>query len=108
MHTSTTARNCAEGLGAACRDLLTWLMSRYYPSQSVPKTGSGRAAKAVARPGFVCPAPRRGMTRFMLMDIVIAVVIVAIAAALGITVHPLLWLIVIIALIWVFARRSSW
>ncbi len=48
------------------------------------------------------------MTGFMLMDIVIAVVIVAIAAALGITVHPLLWLIVIIALIWVFARRSSW
>ena len=44
----------------------------------------------------------------MLMDILIAVVIVVIAAALGIIVHPLLWLVVIVALIWLFSRRGSW
>ena len=44
----------------------------------------------------------------MLMDIVIALVIVIIAAALGITVHPVLWFIVIVALLWLFFRRGSW
>ena len=44
----------------------------------------------------------------MLMDIVIALVIVIVAAALGLTVHPFLWFIVILALIWLFARRGSW
>jgi hypothetical protein len=49
-----------------------------------------------------------GHDRSMLMDILIALVIVVIAAALGLTVHPLLWFIVILALIWLFARRGSW
>ena len=44
----------------------------------------------------------------MLMDILIAVIIVIIAAALGLTVHPLLWLILIVAAIWLFTRRASW
>jgi hypothetical protein len=44
----------------------------------------------------------------VLMDILIALVIVVVAAALGLTVHPVLWFIVILALIWLFARRSSW
>jgi hypothetical protein len=44
----------------------------------------------------------------MLMDIVIAAVIVIVAAALGLTVHPFLWFIVILAVIWLFARRGSW
>ena len=44
----------------------------------------------------------------MLADILIALVIVAIAAALGIIVHPFLWFIVILAVIWLFARRGSW
>jgi hypothetical protein len=44
----------------------------------------------------------------MLMDILIAVVIVVIAAALGLIVHPLLWLVVIVAVIWLFSRRGSW
>jgi hypothetical protein len=44
----------------------------------------------------------------MLMDILIAVVIVVIAAALGLIVHPLLWLVVILAVIWLFSRRGSW
>jgi len=44
----------------------------------------------------------------MLMDILIALVIVVIAAALGIIVHPLLWLVVIVAVIWLFSRRGSW
>jgi hypothetical protein len=44
----------------------------------------------------------------MLMDILIAILIVVIAGALGLVVHPVLWFIVILALIWIFARRSSW
>jgi len=44
----------------------------------------------------------------MLMDILIALVIVVIAAALGLIVHPLLWLIVIVAVVWRFSRRGSW
>lgn len=40
----------------------------------------------------------------MLMDILIAVIIVAIAVILGIIVHPLLWLILIVAALWLFGR----
>lgn len=43
----------------------------------------------------------------MLTDILIAVVIVVIAAVLGLVVHPLLWFIVVLAVIWLFARRGS-
>jgi hypothetical protein len=43
----------------------------------------------------------------MLMDIVIAIVIVVIAAALGLVVHPLLWFIAVLAIVWLFARRGS-
>ena len=39
----------------------------------------------------------------MLIDILIAVVIVVIAAILGLVVHPLLWIIVIAAVLWLFA-----
>lgn len=42
------------------------------------------------------------------MDIVIAAIIVIVAAALGLTVHPLLWFILILAVIWLFTRRASW
>ena len=43
----------------------------------------------------------------MLIDIVVAIVIVAIAAVLGIVVHPLLWVIVIAAVLWLFFRHGS-
>ena len=43
----------------------------------------------------------------MLMDIVIAAVIVIIAGVLGLTVHPLLWFLVIVAVLWLFARRGA-
>jgi hypothetical protein len=43
----------------------------------------------------------------MLIDILIAVVIVVIAAALGLTVHPFLWFIAIVAILWLFVRRGS-
>lgn len=42
----------------------------------------------------------------MLLDILVAIVIVAIAAVLGLVVHPLLWIIVIAAALWLFARRG--
>ncbi len=42
----------------------------------------------------------------MLGDIVIAAIIVIIAAVLGLTVHPLLWFLVIVAVLWLFARRG--
>jgi hypothetical protein len=44
----------------------------------------------------------------MLMDILIALIIVVVAAALGLIVHPILWLIVIVAVLWLFTRRGSW
>ena len=44
----------------------------------------------------------------MLGDILIALVIVVIAAVLGLVVHPLLWFIVILAVLWIFGRRGSW
>jgi len=43
----------------------------------------------------------------MLADILIALVIVVIAAVLGLVVHPLLWLIVIVAVLWLFGRRGA-
>ena len=49
-----------------------------------------------------------GTDRSMLMDILIAAVIVVIAAVLGLVVHPLLWFVVILAVLWLFARRGSW
>jgi hypothetical protein len=42
----------------------------------------------------------------MLFDILIAVVIVAIAAVLGLVVHPILWVIIIAAALWLFVRRG--
>jgi hypothetical protein len=41
----------------------------------------------------------------MLLDILIAVLIVVVAAILGIVVHPLLWILVIVAALWLFGRR---
>ncbi len=42
----------------------------------------------------------------MLMDILNAVVIVVVAAALAFIVHALLWLILIVAVLWLFTRRG--
>lgn len=43
----------------------------------------------------------------MLFDIVVAVVIVAIAAILGLVVHPVLWVIVIAAVLWLVGRHRA-
>jgi hypothetical protein len=42
----------------------------------------------------------------MLFDILIAIVIVVIAAILGLVVHPILWIIVIAAALWLIGRRG--
>jgi hypothetical protein len=44
----------------------------------------------------------------MLFDILVAIVIVVIAAILGLVVHPILWIIIIAAALWLFTRRGSW
>ncbi len=44
----------------------------------------------------------------MLLDILVAIVIVVIAAILGLVVHPILWIIVIAAALWLFTRRGTW
>jgi hypothetical protein len=49
-----------------------------------------------------------GHRQGMLMDILIALVIVVIAAALGLIVHPVLWFLVVLAVLWLFTRRGSW
>ena len=43
----------------------------------------------------------------MLFDILIAIVIVIIAAVLGLVVHPILWVIVIAAALWLFGRHRT-
>lgn len=43
----------------------------------------------------------------MLFDIVVAIIIVIIAAVLGIVVHPVLWVIVIAAALWLFGRHGA-
>lgn len=43
----------------------------------------------------------------MLSDIVIAIVIVAIAAVLGLVVHPVLWFIAVLALLLLLRPRGS-
>jgi hypothetical protein len=43
----------------------------------------------------------------MLFDILIAVLIVAVAAVLGLVVHPILWVIAIVAVLWLFGRNRS-
>ncbi len=48
-----------------------------------------------------------GTDTLMLTDILIALVIVAVAAVLGLVVHPVLWFIVVFAVIWLFFRRGS-
>ena len=48
-----------------------------------------------------------GHSAGMLTDILIAAVIVIIAAVLGLTVHPLLWFIVIVAVLWLVVRRGA-
>jgi hypothetical protein len=48
-----------------------------------------------------------GQNPVMLTDILIAAVIVIIAAVLGLTVHPFLWFIVIVAVLWLFVRRGA-
>ena len=49
-----------------------------------------------------------GYLKMVLIDIVIAIIIVAVAAVLGLVVHPVLWVIVIAAALWLFARRGRW
>jgi hypothetical protein len=43
----------------------------------------------------------------MLFDILVAVLIVAVAAVLGLVVHPILWVIVLVAVFWLFGRNRS-
>lgn len=44
----------------------------------------------------------------MVMDLLIAAVITVVAVALGVTVHPLLFLIIVFAVLWLVMRRSAW
>lgn len=43
----------------------------------------------------------------MLLDVLIALIIVVVAVALGLTVHPLFWFLIILAALWVFSRRGT-
>ena len=44
----------------------------------------------------------------MIRDVVIAIVITVIAVALGATVHPVLFFLIVLAIVWLLARRRSW
>jgi hypothetical protein len=48
-----------------------------------------------------------GKGSLVIFDIVVAIIIVIIAALLGILVHPVLWVIIIAAVLWLFGRSRS-
>jgi uncharacterized membrane protein YdbT with pleckstrin-like domain len=50
-------------------------------------------------------AQLEGYRQRMLFDVLIAIIIVIIAAVLGLVVHPLLWLLIIVAVLWLFGRH---
>jgi len=64
-------------------------------------------ADSTSAPARCLEPSGRGQASKMLIDILIAVVIVVIAAILGIVVHPVLWVIVIAAALWLFGRSRS-
>lgn len=43
----------------------------------------------------------------MLFDILVALLITAVAIVLGIVVHPLLFFLVVLAVVWLLARHGS-
>lgn len=53
----------------------------------------------------VLPARNSGYIGSMLIDVLVALLIVAVAAVLGLVVHPVLWVIVIVAFLWLFGRH---
>jgi uncharacterized membrane protein len=55
----------------------------------------------------VCRSSRAAKGSLVIFDIVVAVIIVVIAALLGILVHPVLWVIIIAAVLWLFGRSRS-
>jgi hypothetical protein len=60
--------------------------------------------------GYTTASPTTGpneRTQLMLGDILIALVITAIAIVLGIVVHPILFFIVVLAVVYLFARVRS-
>src|SRR5579862_465091 len=48
-----------------------------------------------------------GRRHHVLVDILVAIVIVVVAAVLGLVVHPILWVIVIAALLWFVGRHRT-
>lgn len=48
-----------------------------------------------------------GNHSIMLLDILIAAIAIAIAVALGLIVHPVLWVIAIVAVLWLVARYRT-
>ena len=44
----------------------------------------------------------------MVRDVILAVLITIVAVALGLTVHPVLFFLIILAIVWLLTRRRSW
>jgi hypothetical protein len=53
------------------------------------------------------PTVTRESGEIVLIDILVAILIVAVAAVLGLVVHPILWVIVLVAALWLFGRNRS-
>ena len=68
------------------------------------RSSNGCETARVERIGLPTLDRRLGMVR----DLLIAAIIVVIAVALGVAVHPLLLLLLILAAFWLFGRRSTW
>lgn len=44
----------------------------------------------------------------MIRDLLLAALITVIAVVLGIAVHPLLFLLLVLVVLWLFTRRTAW
>ena len=44
----------------------------------------------------------------MIRDVLLAALITVVAVILGVTVHPLLFALLVLAVLWLFTRRTAW
>jgi hypothetical protein len=81
------------------------------PPLSVPSAaGHEHVAKLTLGPGRagVDHQEIRKTGGLMVRDLLLALVITVVAVALGITVHPLLFLLIVFAVLLLFMRRATW
>ena len=70
--------------------------------------GQLTAPPGLADPREWAKGAKRRRGALMVRDLLLALLITVVAVVLGITVHPLLFLIIVFAVLLLFMRRSAW